>query len=461
MAGTGSIESADNPLIGLRWDESCDLLGGASWEQAMEQWGSSGLSASRQETLKALAPHFCYPKQFLFCREDKRYSALESFWLKWNLIVSLCRTVLAFHQRGRQPHLGLEPARVLVHFPSDTGSSLPLRWRFSLELLDTNGAEGLIDKDMPPEMAKPLLVPPTNIEAAYASALVRQWPAGLEIPVTCLIRSLDQVQDDRDGLRGFLRVDLISDTIAHEDFSHHDVFRVTLPLPQGNARQIHLWARKLDTLERGIVVSGVTDDLTSEDWHALRSASRDVFSQATAKIYRTFHIPCDVYSVGVLLCRALLVNRDQTLQQVEARLSRVIEGLEPVVQGIDLMDHVTLYMRLSSLLQEEGRVFSSTSVLFSQDGSSNSESLLPEDIWYDALLLALRCMSWIPGFSICPSAAAYDMRQIDQPLQEVTRQAEELDHRIRLELFEAGQRDREIGEACKRIRSEVAETGPE
>ena len=169
----------------------------------------------------------------------------------------------------------------------------------------------------------------------------------------------------------------------------------------------------------------------------------------------------DVYSVGVLLCRALLVNRDQTLQQVEARLSRVIEGLEPVVQGIDLMDHVTLYMRLSSLLQEEGRVFSSTSVLFSQDGSSNSESLLPEDIWYDALLLALRCMSWIPGFSICPSAAAYDMRQIDQPLQEVTRQAEELDHRIRLELFEAGQRDREIGEACKRIRSELAETEPE
>jgi hypothetical protein len=53
------------------------------------------------------------------------------------------------------------------------------------------------------------------------------------------------------------------------------------------------------------------------------------------------------------------------------------------------------------------------------------------------------------------------MRQIDQPLQEVTRQAEELDHRIRLELFEAGQRDREIGEACKRIRSELAETEPE
>jgi hypothetical protein len=459
MASAGLIGPADNPLIGLRWDECCDLLGGASWEQAMEQWGSAGLLGSRQATLKALEPHFCHPKQFLFSREDQRYSALESFWLKWNLIVSLCRSVLSLHQQGRQPHLGLEPARVLVNFPSDKDYWLPLRWRFSLELLDTNGVEQLVAHNMPPEMAQSLLVPPVNIEAAYASALIRQWPAGREIPVTCLIRSLDQVQDDCDVLRGLLRIDLISDTIAHEYFCHHDVFRVALTLPQGNGRQIHIWARKVDTLERGVVVSGVTDELTSEEWQALRNASREVFSQATAKTYRAFHIPCDVYSVGMLLCRALLVNKGQTLQQVEACLSHVIERLEPVVQGIDPTDHITMYMRLSSRLKEEGQIFSSTSVLFSQNGWPNSESLLPEDIWYDALLLALRCMSWIPGFSICPSTAVYDMQEIDNPLLEVTRQAEDLGHRIRIELFEAGQRNYEIGEACKRIRSERAGMG--
>jgi hypothetical protein len=459
MASPESIDRADHHAAILRWDQCCDLLGGATWEQAVQQWESNGLSAGQDVRLNTVAPYFSHPEQFLFKPGNQSVTALECFWLKWNLIVDLCRAVLSIHEGSRRPHLGLEPARVLVSFPSGVNSWLPARWRFSLEGLDAGSATPFAGHDMPSEMAQSLFVPPASSESIYSASLIRQWPFGQDIPVTGLIRSLDQIDDESGQTLGLLRVDLISDHFAHEVFSHQDVFRITLPLAQGNAGFVRLWARKLDRLERGVVVSGITDPLTSEEWGALRKASQEIFSRATAKTYRSFHIPCDVYSVGALLCRALLVNRSQTLQAVQSRLVRVIEGLDPIVQGLEPGDDWTLHSRVSSRLKEEGSVFSSAAVLFSHDAPPPSAALVSDDVWYDALVLGLRCMSWIPGFSVCPGPMAYDVRQMHQPLQQMTREAEALAHRIRIELFQAGVRNVDIRQACNRVRAEVAAMG--
>lgn len=428
----------------LAWNEWCDLLGGASCDDV--------INSSKDRVPLCLKG----PGQFLYPRQDLTLSAMESFWLKWNLILDLCRTLPVFYQVCNLPHLGLEPVSLHVEIPDINKSWIPARWNFSLKLADGKPADRLVDSHIPDEMICSLLLPPTLSEMEYRPNFVQAWPLGREIGVTGLMKSFAQVYDNPQEWRALLGVDLISDILAQENFSDSDVFRVSLPL-RGDASKIYMWARKIDALERGIEVSGVTDPLTKEAWNELQKSTREVFSQATVSVYRSFHVPCDIYSVGVLIFRALLVNKHQTVRQVMPSLLRIVKGLNPIVEGLDSDNDATLYTRLRSRMKEEGTAFASTAVLYNFEHASPATPLIPDYLWYEAMAFGLRCISWIPGFSVCPNYAQnYDAKCILSLLQELTVSAEALSSRIRIELFESKQRDLDVIEASRRVRAELA-----
>jgi hypothetical protein len=106
--------------------------------------------------------------------------------------------------------------------------------------------------------------------------------------------------------------------------------------------------------------------------------------------------------------------------------------LEPLVQGIAEDDGYTLHARIRDRLRESADCFDPGAV--------------PEALWWDALVAVLRACSRIQGFSYADDATSYE----PSPARLLARDLASLARRMRIELFEAGERDGMILRVCDR-----------
>jgi hypothetical protein len=313
-----------------------------------------------------------------------------------------------------------------------------------VKLDEAAGARSLVHETMPKEMAREIFVPSGEVDAAYAAPSMKQWPMGRELAVTVLLRSVERIPDDADEQvsRGLIRAHLFSEAVSFADFSEHDAFHVTLGLPGGVTTLVPLWARKVEEAERGLVVSGVTDAIPHATWTQLERSKQQVFSNARTVVYRAFDHACDLYSLGMLLFRCLLVNPARSLEQVQQELGGVLERLGPLVQGLNPNDHWTLFKRVSGRLNEQSQAFAPPS------------ACIPEYVWYDALICGLRLVSWIPGFSFCASEGAAGEQPVPPALQDAVRAADHVAEQARIDLFETAARHHELIRICDRVLAE-------
>ncbi len=445
----------DARLPPLQWDIFCNLLGGADLTRACECVRTQDWRVDHEPQLQPLTPRFSTPHQFLF-DEGSEPRLLEVLWLKWNLFLSLCRTVQTFYQDHRRPHLGLQPEGILVRFDEASAAWLPVRWQFSVGLLHSGEACPFHHEDMPVEMAQFLFAPTPHSSSCYVAPTVKEWPLGREETVTLLIRSLDRIQDDLESeARGLLRVHVISNVISDASFHEKDVFQLSFSGVEKGSRPVRLWARKVDSVERGIVVTGATLPLSLSDWTRLERSKDQVISDANVKIYRAFPHSCDLYSLGILLLSALLVNESQTLEQVEPIIRKVLNRLDPAVGGVDPEDRETLCKRISFLLSEEGGGFEPSAMWFDGGHSQARQATIPGDLWVEALIFALRLLSDVPGFGFSNGFGGSGSPHVSDVMDSVVQTGEQLGNRIQKELFEARDRSLVISKVCDRIRREL------
>ena len=433
--------SADVGRPCLSWDTFCDLLDGVPWSAVEPRLPlleratrSSGDSFHLREQLSV-------PGQYFF-EANLAQQAHEIFWLKLSLFDLLCRQVAQVHLRTRRPLLTLDPAHVLLALPEQGSTYVPVRWGCTLTVQIPDEVPYLRVDDMPQEMASGLRAVPQDVDLCYASPSVREWPLGREVAATALIQSADPIPDEGEtSIRGLVRVHVIADEIAAHAFSHHDVFRLILPVEIRKGADVRVWARKVDVPERGIVLSGVTDGLSAEVWKAFEGASRHAMSGARAVVYRTFPPSCDLYSLGMLLLRALLGSDVRRWERVTAILPALLKELTPAVQGVDPSDFYVLHVRLRERLREWQDLF--------------LQPAISDDLWWDALTLALRALSTIPEFSyaapLSNEAGSSECSGVDALSQDVAHLA----RRARVELFEADDRDRTIRTACDRVLADL------
>ena len=411
----------------LSWDKVCDLLGGSDW-------------STIPEPVRSLPPFrtkFSSGRQFLFQDEPGRLP-LEQLWLKLSGFASLCRRVAEFYRLYQRPYLSLDPAHITVRVSDHSFTWLPARWLFAVELDDAKGAQSLVHETMPKAMARDIFVPSGDLDANYAAPVMRQWPLGRELPVTVLLRSIERIPDDTDEQlsRGLIRAHVFSEAVSLADCSEQDAFYLGLRLPGSGTALVPLWARRVEAAERGLIVSGVTDPIPNATWAQLERAEQQVFSGAQAKVYRAFHRASDLYSLGMLLFRALLVQQSQSLDQVQQQIAGVLGRLEPLVQGLNPDDHWTRFTRVTGRLKERGEVFQPPS------GS------IPESVWYDALICGLRLASGIRGFSFCGSEGSTDHTRLPEALQGAMCAAECVAEQARVELFDVAARHRDLMRVC-------------
>jgi|CXWL01.1.fsa_nt_gi hypothetical protein len=425
----------------LSWDTFCDLLDGVPWGAVESRLPLFRRADQSSGDLFLLREQLSGPGQYFFEANPSR-RAHEIFWLKLSLFDKLCQQVASVHLRTRRPLLTLDPAHIHLTLPEQGSSYVPVRWGCALRVQTSDEAPHLLFDDMPSEMASGLSAVPQDVDLCYASPSVREWPLGREVAATALIQSADPIPDEGEtSIRGLVRVHVIADGIVAQAFSDQDVFRLILPLEKRKGTDVRVWARKVDVPERGIVLSGVTDVLSPDVWNSFEGASGHAMSDARALVYRTFPPSCDLYSLGMLLLRALLGSDARRWERITATLPTLLSGLAPAVQGVEPSDFYRLHVRVRERLREWQDLFLPSGIV--------------DDLWWDALALALRALSTIPGFSyavpLSSEARASDTSGVDALFQDVAHFA----RRARVELFEADDRDRSIRTACDRVLADL------
>ncbi len=452
---------ASNPqFLSLQWDEFCDLLGGAQWTNACAQWSFEHLTPERRQLLPLLASRFTDQRQFLFSDSTGFVFPLEIFWLKWRLFAALCARILALHRDRRRPHLGLHPAQIQVMIPDVADPLLPARWNFAVNLSNAEGALPFVHEQMPPSLMEGLFQPPHSVENLYQAMELRDWPLGKSQSVTVLIRSMERIRtQDVEGaeIRAILQLHILTDTLLSAAFSEKDVFSVHLNVSHGENADVRVWGSKVESAERGLVIRGVTEPIPPAVWDQLEQNQKHVFNQSKAVFYRGFHVPCDLYSLGVILLRTLVGQRVESIARLESALPNLLQNLEKIVKNVGSADPHLLSHRVRMLLNEEGELFSQKALLYPTPNPPLGGTVVPDDLWYDGLQLAFQFMARIHDFGFCGHSGDYDLENPYQPLEQALTEVMRHGEWISLELFGSRQRNRDILSACQVIRNELVQ----
>ena len=430
----GSEHAADSIFLPLTWDEYIDLVDGGSIGSLLKNKSSN---PHVDAVVRSLLDRVSSSDQFFF---DSSKRAAEVFWLKISLCEAICRHVAEEHEHNSRSYVVLDPAHVMVQVRTKALTFLPVFWDVSVTIDDVRDYELAKFAEMPEEMAKGLRTIPVGADLNYAAPLVKLWPLGREMSAAVIIESADLIPaDDSSMVTGLIRAHMISDEITAQDFSERDVFRLMLPLGTSRGVEMRAWARKVGSPERGIVVSGMIDPVPTDTWNAFTQRVKHVRSDAKVAVYRSFGSAFDVYSCGMLLLRALFGVESGRWAHLLDVLPMLLDGLSPLVQGVESEDHYTIHFRLKDRLQEFGDLFQPRSI--------------PQDVWWDALIVAFRACSRIRGFSY----------GYDEPLTEhstarhCARDLALIARRARLELFGSENRDRMVARVCERVLVESLE----
>lgn len=434
--------------ISLQYNEFSDLLGGAVWEEAFDRWTRSGFSSARQESLGRFTPYFSSPHQFLFSEDRHRYP-LEVLWLKWNLFIGLCRRIQNIHQEHQRPLLNLQPAHLRVYMAEAAEDCLPVRWGFSIDTSNLQLADRFIPPGMPADFPAPLFSPPPDAHPLYAPVLVRREGIEQRETATLLVRSTERMRDSPPGeVRGIVQAQLVSEPLKASDYSLGDLFLITPNLSEEDGEPLRIWASKRASAERGVLLEGVTESVSPSVWEQFEKARQKVFSHSEVVIYKSLHIPCDLYSLGMILFQTLLVNDQHEMEGVHQTISKTAEQLGLISFLLEDQEKQFLSRRLRFYLRKEEEVLSKKAILHRQQDRENGCDAVSDDLWTEALLI---------GFRLIQNRSEVPLDQIGNLMERVTADAERLGGRIKLELFGSRERNREILEACDLIRKELSD----
>ncbi|HXX93863.1 MAG TPA: hypothetical protein VEN81_09530, partial [Planctomycetota bacterium] len=228
-----------------------------------------------------------------------------------------------------------------------------------------------------------------------------------------------------------------------------DLLRILPSTSAGSLESLTLWATVEGHEERALKIAAVLPAGTP--------VKPGAFDGAVTH-FRTLHVPCDLYSLGMLLFRALLVNEDRDFFAVDAAIQRILKQLGLNYEGREAPSPHRVIDEVLRMIEEEKEVFAADALLWARADRQASPSAIPGRIWSDTLLLAFRLVTSIAGFSFSADHADYDPEQPEILVDRVLREVFELETRVGVELFSRGERDQEISEICASLIGESTDT---
>ncbi len=425
-------------VMELHLDEFGDLLGGASWAALRDRVRQAG-SAGRERTLQAVDAHYTGPVQWLYQDDTIERFALEVLHLKLALFSQLCRGVREYHEKVREPHLHLSPSQVMVDvLPGAT--NLPARWSFQVRLIGASGPH----RFEPQGLRAGLPVPAPDADKIFLSPFVRGAEFGREESLRVSIRSL-QPEGDQLKVEGVAS----SERARLETWQPGDVIRV---VPTGGALEgTTLWGTLEWREDQGVKFSALVPAGAVPD-----PARKPADFDAGVACFPRFGVACDLYSLGLLLFRSLLVNDQTTLIEADAALQRVLRRVSVWSEGKRSPAAARVASELLAQIGQEPDVFQPGALLHSEDDRNEAAKALPPRLWSDLLLFGFKLTTSIPGFSFATGHADSVPDHPEGLMDAVRAELSQLEARVRIELFARAERDREIGEVCDELLAELS-----
>jgi hypothetical protein len=429
-------------VMELHYDEMSDLIGGASWQVLRDRVRQTA-APGREPVLSAIDPVFTSPIQWIYRGDTSGRFALEVLHLKLNLFSQVCRGLRAYHARCREPHMDVSPSQVMVDIiPGST--NFPSRWTFRAKLIGVAGPNRFATVGAPAGVLPDLLVPAADVDRIFVSPLVRKAEFGREESLRVTVRSVKT-----EGSRTRIEGSASSERARMESCQPGDVLRFVPAAGSGPLEGLTLWGTVDAPEERGIRFTAVLDA-------AADGSKKPGDFDAAVAIFPRFQVPCDLYGLGMLFFRTLLVNDTTDLLAVDDGVQRVLKKLALWLEGKKSPAAARVAGELMPIVEREKEVFSSPAVLFLQEDRDERPRALPTRLWSDVLLFGFKLLTTIEGFSFATGHADFPVDHPEGMLDLVMTELAGLEDRVRIELFSRGDRDREISDVVGEILDELS-----
>jgi hypothetical protein len=198
-------------------------------------------------------------------------------------------------------------------------------------------------------------------------------------------------------------------------------------------------------------------DLEESGLRRLRLAIGTKLPGARYRIFPDFGTPTDLHALGVSLLRLLLRNDEQDLAAVLKAADRL--GREVAASAPDARRDVSIPALLKRVPETAG-AFSKTQVLWARDDRRPGRpNAVPDGIWERALLLALRLVTRVTGFSVAAGPADFDPLFREEKLERILPELVAILAELQALLFERQPIHVEIQQILAEIREDERSSG--
>ena len=310
----------------------------------------------------------------------------ETFHLKIELLAQIVRAVRTFVEEQQLPFLNLGSDSIRVRL-GQADAGLPFLWT----------SQAFLAK---PSHAFALPVESSDFRyfiRARVSGTSIYLPEGLSHSLqgsgSVRIRKVLPPDQDRTILEGTLVMQ------ERLNVSPHDLLWIRLALPMGRIDLYgHLYAS--EGLAQGEArFRTVPQRLPEQVVAALRGAEGVSFARSPFEIVPLLSSPCDLYALGVLAVRALLVDEQSTLAvSLDEILSLARQAAAEHKQD------APLWKRIQTIFEGDPRYVASLGphrLIREALEPAEAAQLLPAELWYEALACILRLFPGLGPDSIC------------------------------------------------------------
>jgi hypothetical protein len=467
--------------LDLRYDHAVQLMGGRALEEIEAALPYRDQPAALEIFSRRVKSALGGGRGLLY-GDDTGLRGLEVLRAKLALFTDLCRAVRETH-RVVGPHLDLRPENVMT-MVADHAPGVPTLWNLRAKVLGAGSAAPSFEGR--PGFPADFFDAPDDVDPVYSPPVLREYRESTK-PIR--VRALTVTGVERTPEGAVVRVELAG-AGTPLDLGEKDRVVATLETDDQALVDLALCLRpegRSETTRGQGKLTMVGDPLPLVDWqlNSLKELVGIPFHNVKCRVHRRLHVPCDLFALGTMLLQTLL----ETIPEAEvgegqgpaalreaalALVDRAVETARSDSPSGRPADHDTARVVLEILADEDdswramppearaGRKppwFARENVFYDRRTRDDSAAeTIPRDLFHDAVLIALKLVSRVRGFSYAADESDYDPAAPYAKLDAVLRDLDRLNEKVRSQMFGAARLNRDVNRAIQEIRSSSGTT---
>jgi hypothetical protein len=427
-----------------------DALGGRPWEELPVPSPRAGGAFPPRWAWLVHAP--APTRRLLFPSESSGLDAVEIFFLKLTAFRQIVEGVIDYQRATGRPHLDLHPRHLLFEL-AGAGDGLPVFWTLQARI------HGLAAAAVPlPAPGSPTVVlPGQGLAVPYAAPEVQEFRLAGYRPGEFVFTDIDE---EGTAARRFRLRGRLSDPYGLFPTPRpRDAIFLSLPDPTLGFGFTGLAVRATPGEIRSDEAAFESDliELEESGLRRLRIALGTKLPGSRYRVFPDFGTPTDLYALGVSLLRLLLRNDEQDLAAALKAADRL--GREVAAGAPEARRDVTL-AALFKRAPDAALAFSKTQIFWGKDDRrGNRPNAIPNRLWERALLLGLRLVTRVTGFSVAAGPADFDPLFREEKLERILPEIVGILAELQSLLFERQPLHLEIQQVLAEIREDERAPG--